>query len=70
MRAVARKIKGQSQSERSGFASVEDDFEKKNLDLRLFSPIWKRYHKIGSVCVVVQGAGRSFLAPKRLINRC
>jgi hypothetical protein len=70
MRAVARKIKGQSQSERSGFASVEDDFEKKNLDLRLFRPIWKRYHKIGPVCVVVQGADRSFLAPKRLISRC
>ena len=43
---------------------------RKNLELRLFLPIWRRYHEIEPVCVVVQGADRSFLASERLISRC
>jgi signal transduction histidine kinase len=61
--------RGSGTAERSGFA-VEDDFREKNLVLRLFLPIWRRYNEIGPVCVVAQGADRSFLASKQLISRC
>jgi len=43
-----------------GRGAAGGDLREKNLELRLFLSIWKRYHEIGLVCVVVPRRTGSF----------
>jgi hypothetical protein len=70
MRAAARKIKGQSQSKRRGFASVEDDFERINWNYGYSVPYGSVITKIGLVCMVGTRHTPGHFSQNRLISRC